>query len=352
LKRIAAGGAQEFYHGELARELAAAIQAAGGLIGVEDLAAHATSVSASPPSIDYRGHEIFTTGLPSQGVLTLELLGLMEGFELAGMGHNSADAIHVMVECKRLAFTDRLAFIGDPEFVAVPVQELLSKAYTARRRKLVDMRKTADIVPAGELRQSGGPNPSTSYFSIVDRHGNAVSFIHSLSMYFGSGFVAGNTGITLNDRAGRGFYLDEGHVNVIAPGKRTINTIHSYMVFKDGRPVLVGGTPGGDNQPQWNAQVISGVLDHGLDVQQAADAPRWSHFPGTDPRNIDQEMVLRLEDGFPRAVVEELGHRGHKVVPFPSVGTPGAVQLIALDWEAGVRAAGTDRRCGGFPVPE
>ncbi|MEX2431408.1 MAG: gamma-glutamyltransferase, partial [Dehalococcoidia bacterium] len=201
-------------------------------------------------------------------------------------------------------------------------------------------------------RQSALPDPSTSYFCVVDRDGNAVSFIHSLSTYWGSGFMAGDTGVLLNDRTGRGFYLDEGHVNVVAPGKKTINTIHSYMVFKNAKPVLVGGTPGGDNQPQWNAQVLSNVLDHGMNVQEAADAPRWAHFPGTDPRTIDREMVLRMEDAIPADVKEELGRRGHQVTPIPQAGTPGAVQLIALDWETGVHAGGTDCRSDGYPIPE
>ena len=186
----------------------------------------------------------------------------------------------------------------------------------------------------------------------MDKEGNAVSFIHSLSQYFGSGFVAGETGVVLNDRAGRGFYLDEGHVNVIAPGKRTINTIHAYIAFADGKPALVGGTPGGDNQPQWNAQTIANVLDYGMDVQQAADAPRWTHFPGTDPRTIDEPMALRMEDGFDEETTAGLRARGHNVANYPAVGTPGAVQLIAIDHERGVRSGGTDRRSDGYPIPE
>jgi gamma-glutamyltranspeptidase/glutathione hydrolase len=284
--------------------------------------------------------------------LTLELLSLLDGFDLASMGHNTAEAIHTMVEAKRLAFADRLAYVGDPEFVRVPMDELLSPAYAAERRKQIDPLKAADIVPAGELAHSGAPTPSTSYFNVIDKDGNAVSFIHSLSQYFGSGFVAGDTGILLNDRAGRGFYLDEGHVNVIAPGKKTINTIHNYMVFKDGLPVLVGGTPGGDNQPQWNAQAISNVIDHGMDVQEAADQPRWTHFPGTDPRSIDQEMVLRMEAGFADEVVQSIETKGHKVVPYPTIGTPGAVQLIGIDHERKVHSGGTDRRSDGYPTPE
>ena len=256
----------------------------GGLIDEADLAAQETTVYEDPPSASFHGHTVYATGLPSQGMLTLELLSLLDGFDLAAMGHNTIQSIHTMVEAKRLAFADRLAYVGDPEFIDVPLDELLSPEYAAERIKRIDPERAAEgIVPAGELGHSVAPTPSTSYFNVIDKEGNAVSFIHSLSAYWGSGFVAGDTGILFNDRAGRGFYLDEGHVNVIAPGKKTINTIHAYMVFKDDKPVLVGGTPGGDNQPQWNAQAVSNVIDHGMNVQQAADAPRWDALPRHRP---------------------------------------------------------------------
>ena len=352
LRRVAEGGPDEFYRGALGKEIARGIADGGGLIDEDDLAAQETSFYEDPPRVRFHGHDVYATGLPSQGALTLELLSLLDGFDLAALGHNTAACIHTMVEAKRLAFTDRLAYIGDPEFVRVPLDELLSPEYAEQRRRLIDPDRAASIVSAGELAHSAAPTPSTSYFNVVDKDGNAVSFIHSLSQYFGSGFVAGDTGILLNDRAGRGFYLDEGHVNVIAPGKRTINTIHAYMAFKDGLPVLVGGTPGGDNQPQWNAQAISNVIDHGMNVQEAADAPRWTHFPGTDPRSIDEPMRLRMEDGFDPGVVRALEEKGHEIAEYPAVGTPGAVQLIGIDHERGVFSGGTDRRSDGYPTPE
>jgi len=352
LRRVAEGGAKEFYHGELAKEIAAAIIEGGGLIDEDDLAGQQTVVYSDPPSVDFHGHDVYATALPTQGVLTLELLSLLDAFDLAGSGHNTPESVHTMVEAKRLAFTDRLAYIGDPEFVEVPMDTLLSKEYAARRIEAIDPNKMADIVPAGVLSQSGSPNPSTSYFCVMDAEGNAVSFIHSLSMYYGCGFVAGDTGILLNDRTARGFYLDEGHVNVIAPGKRTVNTIHNYMVMRKGELMLVGGTPGGDNQPQWNAQVLSNVIDHGMNVQEAADAPRWTHFPGTDPRSADRPMVLRMEDGFDEETYASLKAKGHTIEEYPSAGTPGAVQLIAVDWTTGVHTGGTDGRCDGYPIPE
>ena len=352
LRRVAEGGAEEFYHGELAKEIAAAIIEGGGLIDEDDLAGQQTVVYDDPPSVDFHGHDVYATALPTQGVLTLELLSLLDAFDLAESGHNTPESVHTMVEAKRLAFADRLAYIGDPEFVEVPMDTLLSKEYAARRIEAIDPNKMADVVPAGVLSQSGSPNPSTSYFCVMDADGNAVSFIHSLSMYYGCGFVAGDTGILLNDRTARGFYLDEGHVNVIAPGKRTVNTIHNYMVMRDGELMLVGGTPGGDNQPQWNAQVLSNIIDHGMNVQEAADAPRWTHFPGTDPRSADRPMVLRMEDGFAEETYASLKAKGHTIEEYPSVGTPGAVQLIAVDWTTGVHTGGTDGRCDGYPIPE
>ena len=353
LRRIADNGPDEFYEGALGGEIAQAVQDAGGLIAESDLAAQRTAITADPPSVRYRGRDVYATALPSQGMLTLELLSLLDGLDLAALGHNAPASIHTMVEAKRLAFADRLAYVGDPEFTRVPLEELLSPEYAAERRKLIDPKRAAPgVVRAGELAHSAAPTPSTSYFCVADKHGNAVSFIHSLSQYFGSGFVAGDTGVLLNDRAGRGFYLDEGHVNVIAPGKRTINTIHAYMAFADGKPALIGGTPGGDNQPQWNAQAVSNVFDHGMDVQEAADAPRWTHFPGTDPRTIDEPMALRMEDGFDEETKRALRALGHNVADYPAVGTPGAVQLIAIDHERGVRSGGTDRRSDGYPIPE
>ncbi len=206
----------------MARDIAAAFAAAGGLIDEADLAGQATHLTDDPPSVDYHGHRVFATPLPSHGVLTLELLSLLDGFDLAVMGHNTAESIHVMAEAKRLAYADRLAYVADPDFARVPVDALLSKEHAARRRALIDGSRAAAAVAAGELAQSGAPSQHTSYFSIVDVAGNAVSYIHSNSAVFGSGFVAGGTGILFNNRVGRGFSLDAGHVNVLASGKRTV----------------------------------------------------------------------------------------------------------------------------------
>ena len=201
--------------------------------------------------------------------------------------------VHTMVEAKKLAFADRNRYAGDMDFVSVPLSELISKRFAASRRETI-----AESAGRGEVLEPIVSAPgygNTSYFCVVDAEGNAVSFIHSLSMGFGSGFVAGNTGVLLNNRVGRGFSLVEGHPNVIEGGKRTMHTLNAYMVMRDDRPYLVGGTPGGDNQIGWNAQVITNVLDHGMSAQEAVEAPRWTSTPGTDPHSVDDPFVLELE---------------------------------------------------------
>ena len=187
------------------------------------------------------------------------------------MGFYTADTIHAMVEAKKLAFADRNGYMRDPSTGTIPLDELISKEFAARRRRLIDMQNAATGVEVGPLAAPVAGD--TSYFCVVDARGNAVSFIHSLSHGFGSGFVGGSTGVLLNNRVGRGFSLVEGHPNVLEPGKRTMHTLNAYMVFQDDAPYMVGGTPGGDRQVQWNAQVIANVIDHGMDPQEAVSAP-------------------------------------------------------------------------------
>lgn len=346
LKRIERHGFREFYEGELAANLVEAMKAAGGLFTMDDLEGHKSLLYENPPSVTYRGHTIVTNALPSQGLLILQLLNIMEGLDFEDMGHNSAEAIHALVEAKKLVFADRLAYLGDPEYVDFPISELLSKSFASRRRNKIPVRKASSHVQPGELLDTDG---DTSYFCIVDKEGNAVSFIHSLSMYFGSGFIAGNTGILLNDRVGRGFYLQEDHPNMLAPGKKTINTIQTWMAFKGNAPILLGGTPGGDRQPAWNAQVISNVLDYGMNAQEAVEAPRWNHFPGSDPATVQEPYSLRLESTIPQEIRTELENRGHQITTMPEGETSGAVQLISIDSKTGIRSGAADPRADGYP---
>ena len=221
-----------------------------------------------------------------------------------------------------------------------------SKEHAAARRAEIDP-KRARLPQGAALAEQGG---DTSYFAVADAEGNAVSFIHSLSNSFGSGVVCGETGITYNNRAGRGFSLDPNHPNVIAPGRRTMHTLNAWMMCNDGQPWVIGGTPGGDQQTQWSTQIISYLVDHGLSLQDAIDAPRWFSYPGTDPASLGRTPVLRTEDRLPAATREALGKLGHVVETLGPWSGGGAVQLIQYDRAFGVMRAGTDPRIGGVAL--
>ena len=340
LRLVAEGGPEEFYRGDLARRMVKALRDAGGLFTEEDFANHTTEVYEPPISTTYRGHTVYQVRPPSQGFVMLEILNLVEGYDLGPLGHNTAEAVHLMVEAKKLAFEDRNEHAGDPRFVDWPLERFISKEYADERRRDIDPSRVSRAAVA--VPEADG---DTSYFCVADGQGNCVSFIHSLSQSFGSRFLAEGTGINFNNRAGRGFSLEEGHANIIAPGKRTIHTLNCYMVFKDGQPVIVGGTPGGDFQVQANPQVVSNLLDHGMDPQAAVDAPRWLSFPSGDPENIHKPFVVQMEPGFSqetRAGLESMGHRTAYLDPASS-----KVQIIVRDPESGLLRGASDPRGDG-----
>lgn len=335
------GGADAFYRGDIAAEIVRASEADEGPFGLEEFAEHTTDIY-DPLRINYRGVDVYQTAPPSQGLIVLEWLNLLEPFDLSAMGFGSADAIHTLVETKKLAFADRLAYVGDPRFVDVPIDRLLSKAYAQQRSAAVDPSQ------ASEARVGGLEDGDTSYFCVVDGEGNAISFIHSLSAGFGSGVVAGETGVILNNRSGRGFSLVEGHPNVIAPGKKTMHTLNCYLLARDGNLMGVGGTPGGDRQPQWNVQTITNLIDFGMSPQDAVAAPSWISWPGTDPADIDNPLELRLEDGFPDGLASELAAKGHRIESLgPNAGS--RLQLITRDTDGILRGA-TDPRFTGIAL--
>jgi gamma-glutamyltranspeptidase/glutathione hydrolase len=345
LRRLAEGGADAFYRGPIAAEIVEDVQASGGLLTREDFAAHETEVS-EPIGTTYRGVDVWTTQPPSHGLLLLETLNILEGFDLAAGGFGTAETIHLMAEAKKLAFADRLRYAGDPRFVDVPLDALLSRPFAGRRRRAIDPQRAAIRVAGSAPEDLAG---ETSYLCAVDGEGNAVSFIHSLSAGWGSGVVGGASGILLNNRTGRGFTLEAGHPNVIAGGKKTMHTLHCYLLTQAGRLLAVGGTPGGDMQPQWNAQVISNLIDFGMDPQQAAETPRWSSHPGTDPETADDAFELRLESRFPPGVGDALAARGHTVVALGPWDGGGYVQLIVRQ-PNGVLVGGSDPRAGGIAL--
>ena len=342
LRLVAERGRAAFYEGELGERIVAALRDLGGLFTMEDWAGHRAELYEPPIATTYRGKTVYQTSLPSQGHILLEELNIVEHEDLAALGHNSAAAIHLLVEAKKLAYADRLAHAGDPRFVDTPLDLLISKEFAARRYREIDPRRARE--PRGApLPERGG---DTTYLCVVDRDGNACSYITSLSAAMGSGVVAGDTGILLNNRVGRGFTLEEGHPNVLAGGKRTMHTLNCFLVADGGRPWLVGGTPGGDGQPQWNLQLLTNIIDHGLDLQAAIEAPRWTSFPGTDPINLHQPFELRVEDRVGPEVLRGLEERGHRVTPLGPWSAGGAAQLIALDPDGALRG-GSDPRAEG-----
>ncbi len=345
LRVVAQGGTEAFYRGELAERLVTFLRSEGALFAPEDFADQEAQI-APPIATEYRGVTVYETAPVSQGFLLLEQLNILEGFGLAALPAVGPDRIHLTVEAKKLAFADRNRYAGDPAFVRWPLAELISKAHAARRRAEIDLHQ-ARLPEGAAVPEHGG---DTSYFAVADGEGNAASFIHSLSASFGSGVVAGETGITLNNRAGRGFRLDAGHPNVLAPGRRTMHTLNAYLVCRDGRPWLVGGTPGGDQQTQWNVQTLTNILDHGMTLQDAIEAPRWYSSPGTDPANLDQPMTLRLERRVPEATRQALAQRGHAVEMLGPWSGGGAVQLVQLDPATGVLRGASDPRAGGLAL--
>lgn len=346
LRVIATQGAQAFYEGELAERITAGIQEAGGAAALSDFADHTIDVY-DPISTDYRGFTIYETGLPSQGHIVLEELNILGCADLRAMGHNAVEALHLMIEAKKRAFADRNAYSRDPRFGATPLRILISKEFAAERYATIDPDHAAREEVAGGIAEMGG---DTTYLCTADADGNMMSFIHSLSSGFGSRVVAGDTGIMLNNRVGRGFSLVAGHPNVIEGGKRTMHTLNAYAIADGNEVILVGGTPGGDQQPQWNMQLIANLIDYDMDVQSAVEAPRWQSFPGTDPINLPNPYEVRAESRLPETTIDGLRRRGHLVHVLGSYAAGGAAFLIARDPRTGVLHGGADPRSEGCVV--
>lgn len=346
LQLVARGGAEAFYRGALTQPMIQGLQAGGGTFTAADFAGHQAEVY-EPVATTYRDHTIYQTRPPSQGFLLLEMLNLVEGFDIADLGQNSAAAIHVMVEAKKIAYSDRNRLAGDPRFVDWPLDELISKAYAEERRQEIDRHR---VNPALGLLQPAEVDGDTTYFCAADGAGNCVSWIHSLSNAFGSGYVAEGTGVLFNNRAGRGFSLTPGHPNEIVPGRRTMHTLNCYMVTRDGQPVIIGGTPGGDFQPQGNIQILTNLIDFGMDPQAALEAPRWWSFPGTDPATLDRPMEVRVEADMPEATVQGLEAMGHHVARRRPGVYDGKMQLIVRDPQRGILMGASDSRGDGQAV--
>ncbi|MCO5227653.1 MAG: gamma-glutamyltransferase [Thermomicrobiales bacterium] len=341
LETIASDGAKSFYSGSLAKRMVGYLKSIGGKFELADFADYTTDHSA-PYSTTYRGYTVYQSALPSQGIIMLEALNILEYADLSAP--QSVEAIHTMVEAKKLAYADRLAYLGDG--ARNPIQRILGKEFARDRYHRIDPSRANDNVAAGNLYDG-----DTTYLCTADDRGNMVSLIQSVSAAFGSGIVAGDTGVVMNNRSGRGFSLDPAHPNCYAPGKKSMHTLNAYLVAnQQGVPVLVGGTPGGDGQPQWNLQCIVGVIDAGMDVQAAIEQPRWTSWPGTDPAGVHNSFELRVEARLPESVRRELVDRGHRIVAQSEWGGGGAVQMVARDPQTGLLVGGSDPRVEGMAL--
>jgi gamma-glutamyltranspeptidase/glutathione hydrolase len=339
LSAVAEGGADAFYTGEIARSIARSTREAGGYLSEEDLAAHETAwVEAI--STEYRGVRVHEMPPPGQGVAALEMLNILEGFELDALGPVSAERIHLEVEAKKLAYRDLHEEIGDPEFrchAEIPTGRLISKDYAAQLRGRISPSRAAGWNAEPALGED------TTYLCAVDAEGNACSFINSLYKGFWSGVVAEGTGVCLQNR-GNSFRLDPGHPNSLAPGKRPMHTIIPGLVTNSATGALWAafGVMGGSMQPQGHAQLLSNLIDHGIGAQEAVDHPRHRHEGDT----------LLVEGRIPKSEVEKLRSMGHNVEVGPDYAVrTGGAQLIRV-LESGVRACGSDPRKDGCALAQ
>ncbi|MFC2113323.1 gamma-glutamyltransferase [Bacteroidota bacterium] len=340
LEKIASGGRDEFYKGDIARKIAGYMKEQGGFLSFEDLSNH-KSEWVEPLSVNYRGYDLWELPPNGQGTAALQIMNILEGYNIRSMGFGSADYIHTFVEAKKLAYEDRAKYYSDPDFNDLPIEQLISKEYAAERRKLINANRAAKTYPAGELEQG-----NTIYMCVADGQGNMVSLIQSNYRGMGSGMTPYELGFVLQDR-GELFSLEEGHFNCYAPGKRPFHTIIPAFVTKDGKPWMSFGVMGGGMQPQGHAQIMVNIIDFGMNLQEAGDAPRIHHVGSSQPtgsKMLDGGTVL-LESGIDYEVIRQLMRKGH-TVQF-DVGGYGGYQAIMFDEKNGVYYGASESRKDG-----
>ena len=325
LQKIADGGRDAFYKGDIARTIDAYFRANGGFLSYEDMAAH-HGEWVEPVSTNYRGYDVWELPPNGQGIAVLQMLNILEGYDIRSMGFGSAEYLHVLTEAKKLAFEDRAKFFADPAFNQIPVEKLISKEYAAERRKLIDPHKAATAYPAGEIEKG-----NTTYLTVADKEGNMVSFIQSIYDEFGSGMVPDGLGFVLQNRGQQFNVQDPNHWNSLAKGKRPFHTIIPAFVTKDGEPLISFGLMGGSVQPQGHTQIVVNLIDFGMNLQEAGDAPRMRHNGSSEPTGskMTNGGSLNLESGFSYEVIRQLKEMGHRVEY--SVGPYGGYQAIYYD---------------------
>ena len=344
-RALAEGGRDAFYEGEIARTIDAYMERIGGWMSYEDMASH-TSEWVDPVSVNYRGYDVWELPPQGQGIAALQMLQIIEDYDLASMGFMSAEAIHVMVEAKRLAFEDRARFYADPDFADIPIETLVSEAYADERRALISMDAAMETVTHGDPQAL--EDGDTTYLTVADGNGMMVSLIQSNFRGMGSGLVPDGLGFMLQDR-GELFSLDPDHPNVYEPGKRPFHTIIPAMITQGEEAYLSFGLMGGAMQPQGHVQIITNIIDFGLNVQEAGDAARWRHSGSTSETAAAGGTaglgVINVESGVPQSVRDALEALGHVVED--GDGGFGGYQAIRRDPETGVLHGASEMRKDG-----
>ena len=343
LLALAEDGQSGFYDGEVALEMARFSKQQGGFFDVADLRAQSARWG-EPRQGRYHDVPIYETPAPTQGFTVIEMLNLLEPLQLQRLQRLGADHVHLMVQAKQIAYHDRDRHLADPLFAAVPMERLTSKTYADERRSLIDPRRA---LPWDRVPSHGSLAGDTVFIGAVDAQGNAAALINSLYGVFGSGVVAGRTGVVLQNRSAY-FSLDDAHPNVVAPGKTPLHTLIASLAFRDDRLWAVLGCMGADGQPQIHAQTYVALIDHGLDIQQALEAPRWlsGRFALGESRD-----TLHIEARFPAATIAELVRRGHPVDRWGDWNElAGHAHGITIDALSGVRSGGSDPRSDGAAI--
>lgn len=340
LEIIGSKGRDAFYKGEIARTIDEFMKEQGGFLSYKDLNGH-TSEWVEPVSTNYRGYDVWELPPNGQGIAALQILNILEGFDLASMGFGSSEYVHHFVEAKKLAFEDRAKYYADPAFGEIPVEELISKEYAAGRRELIYPHRASRSLDAGKIEQG-----NTIYMTVADEAGNMVSLIQSNYRGMGSGMCPPGLGFILQDR-GELFTLEEGHANVYEPGKRPFHTIIPAFITKDGKPLMSFGVMGGSMQPQGHAQIVVNMIDFGMNLQEAGDAPRIRHGGSSQPtgEKMTDGGIVYLESGFSPETVRELVRMRH-TVQF-TVGGYGGYQAILWDEDKGVYFGASESRKDG-----
>ena len=345
LRLLAKEGPRAFYEGDIAKKIVAFSEKNGGYFSLRDFAEH-KSEWVEPVSTNYRGYDVWELPPNGQGIAALEMLNILEQHELRTLGHNSPEHLHLFIEAKKLAFADRAKFYADPAFGELPVKELISKEYAKKQNARIDLHKAAEDVPAGDPKLT---RSDTIYLTVVDKDRNCCSFIQSNYSGFGSQVVPGDVGFVIQNR-GALFALDDKHANRLEPHKRPFHTIIPAFITKEGKPWFCFGVMGGDMQAQGHVQIVCNLIDFGMNVQAAGDAPRASHNGSATPTGLPAEgsgQVL-VEAGVPAETVAALRGLGHKVMR--SSGGFGGYQGILLDWKNGVLQGASESRKDGAAV--